>query len=126
MAKIAEITLQSNKLIAVHEKGADNANLIIINRSEHRKYTLKFATADSVIVNPKLKIVALKTKRNVRVASFEKQLLKTYNMAEDVEFWKWITPNLVFYFWSTSYLAFTCCFFDLHYRQFGVCCTRIA
>ena len=75
MAKIAEITLQSNKLIAVHEKGADNANLIIINRSEHRKYTLKFATADSVIVNPKLKIVALKTKRNVRVASFEKHLV---------------------------------------------------
>ena len=53
-------------------------------------------TADSAIMNPVSKVIALKAGKTLQIFNMElKAKMKAHNMAEDVVFWKWLTPALV-------------------------------
>ena len=53
-------------------------------------------TADSAIMNPVSKVIALKAGKTLQIFNMElKAKMKAHNMTDDVVFWKWLTPNLV-------------------------------
>jgi clathrin heavy chain len=53
-------------------------------------------TADSAIMNPISKVIALKAGKTLQIFNMElKAKMKAHNMTEDVVFWKWLTPALV-------------------------------
>ena len=55
-----------------------------------------FLLADSAIMNPKSKVIALKAGKTLQIFNIEmKSKMKAHTMAEDVIFWKWINVNTV-------------------------------
>ena len=53
-------------------------------------------TADSAIMNPVSKVIALKAGRQLQIFNIEmKSKVKSHAMTEDVVFWKWIAVNMV-------------------------------
>eukprot|EP00158_Paraphelidium_tribonemae_P009421 Partr_v1_DN28861_c0_g1_i4_m33619 putative clathrin heavy chain len=52
--------------------------------------------ADSAIMNPVSKVIALKAGRQLQIFNIEmKSKVKSHSMAQDVLFWKWISVNVV-------------------------------
>jgi len=53
-------------------------------------------TADSAIMHPTSKIIALKAQRQLQIFNLElKAKLKSHVMSEDVTFWKWISEKTI-------------------------------
>lgn len=53
-------------------------------------------TADSAIMNPDTKVIALKAGRQVQIFDLEKKAkVKSYVMTEDVLFWRWLGPGTI-------------------------------
>lgn len=51
-------------------------------------------SADSAIMNPASKVIALKAQKTLQIFNIEmKSKMKAHTMAEDVTFWKWISLN---------------------------------
>ncbi|KAI8057181.1 hypothetical protein BDF22DRAFT_669946 [Syncephalis plumigaleata] len=82
----ATLTMESDKFICIRETDGDQ------NRSLMRRPI----TADSAIMNPATKVIALKAGRQLQIFNLEmKSKVKAHMMPEDVTFWKWINNKTI-------------------------------
>ncbi|KAK0417358.1 hypothetical protein QR680_012963 [Steinernema hermaphroditum] len=92
----ATLTMESDKFIVVREKVGDSSQVVIIDMADPTNPNRRPITADSVIMNPDRKILALKSARTLQIFDLEsKQKLKSHNSTEDIGFWKWMNNKLI-------------------------------
>ncbi|XP_026488080.1 clathrin heavy chain isoform X2 [Vanessa tameamea] len=94
------LTMESDKFICVREKVGDTSEVVIIDMADPTNPIRRPISADSAIMNPASKVIALKGKAGVeaqktlQIFNIEmKSKMKAHTMTEDVVFWKWISPN---------------------------------
>ncbi|XP_011444196.1 clathrin heavy chain 1 isoform X1 [Crassostrea angulata] len=90
------LTMESDKYICVREKVGDTAQVIIIDMNDSSNPIRRPISADSAIMNPASKVIALKAGKTLQIFNIEmKSKMKSHTMTEDVIFWKWISVNTV-------------------------------
>lgn len=123
------LTMESDKFICVREKVGDTSEVVIIDMADPTNPIRRPISADSAIMNPASKVIALKGKAGVEAAQKTLQIfniemkskMKAHTMTEDVVFWKWISPNtlalvtkLSVYHWSMEGDSTPVKMFDRH------------
>jgi len=93
------VTMESEKSICVREVGASNS-VIVVDLANPGSPMKRPITADSALMNPVDKIIALKAAStggngdNLQIFNLEaKQKLKSVLIPEQVVFWKWISST---------------------------------
>jgi len=90
------LTMESDKFICIREKVGDTAQVVILDMADVANPIRRPISADSAIMNPKSKVIALKAGKTLQIFNIEmKSKMKAHTMAEDVIFWKWINVNTV-------------------------------
>ncbi|MBA0811327.1 hypothetical protein Gohar_003236, partial [Gossypium harknessii] len=91
--------MESDKYICVRETAPQNS-VVIIDMSMPMQPLRRPITADSALMNPNSRILALKaqlpgtTQDHLQIFNIEmKAKIKSHQMPEPVVFWKWITPK---------------------------------
>ncbi|KAG7203836.1 hypothetical protein KM043_013847 [Ampulex compressa] len=88
------LTMESDKFICVREKVGDTAQVVIIDMNDSANPIRRPISADSAIMNPASKVIALKAMKTLQIFNIEmKSKMKAHTMTEDVVFWKWISLN---------------------------------
>ncbi|XP_034827603.1 clathrin heavy chain isoform X1 [Maniola hyperantus] len=123
------LTMESDKFICVREKVGETSEVVIIDMADPTNPIRRPISADSAIMNPASKVIALKGKAGVEAAQKTLQIfniemkskMKAHTMTEDVVFWKWISPNtlalvtkLSVYHWSMEGDSTPVKMFDRH------------
>ncbi|SAM07401.1 hypothetical protein [Absidia glauca] len=102
------LTMESDRFICVRENINGANQVVIIDLHNNNELLRRPISADSVIMHPTTKVMALKAARTLQVFNLElKSKLKSHTMNEDVVFWKWINlktlglvTNTAVYHWS--------------------------
>ncbi|MGH0184590.1 UNVERIFIED_CONTAM: hypothetical protein FKN15_015546 [Acipenser sinensis] len=90
------LTMESDKFICIREKVGDQAQVVIIDMSDPTNPIRRPISADSAIMNPTSKVIALKAAKTLQIFNIEmKSKMKAHTMTEEVLFWKWISVNTV-------------------------------
>uniref|UniRef100_A0A914HD52 Clathrin heavy chain n=1 Tax=Globodera rostochiensis TaxID=31243 RepID=A0A914HD52_GLORO len=90
------VTMESDKYIVVREIVGDSAQVVILDVSNPSELTRRPVSADSALMNPVSKILALKSGKTLQIFDLEqKAKVKTHVANEDVVFWKWINPETI-------------------------------
>ncbi|XP_012589734.1 PREDICTED: clathrin heavy chain 2 [Condylura cristata] len=90
------LTMESDKFICVREKVGEKAQVVIIDMSNPMAPFRQPISAESAIMNPASKVIALKAGKILQIFNIEmKSKVKAYTMAEEVIFWKWVSVNTV-------------------------------
>jgi clathrin heavy chain len=90
------LTMESDKFICVREKVGETNQVVIIDMADPTNPIRRPISADSAIMNPASKVIALKAQKTLQIFNIEmKSKMKAHVMTEDVIFWKWISLNLV-------------------------------
>ncbi|KAF5272050.1 hypothetical protein FQR65_LT05031 [Abscondita terminalis] len=105
----ATLTMESDKFICVREKVGETSQVVIIDMADFNNPIRRPITAESAIMNPASKVIALKGKAGVeaqktlQIFNIEmKSKMKAHTMTEDVVFWKWISLNTLALVTETS------------------------
>eukprot|EP00252_Welwitschia_mirabilis_P023460 TRINITY_DN662_c0_g1_i1.p1 TRINITY_DN662_c0_g1~~TRINITY_DN662_c0_g1_i1.p1 ORF type:complete len:1707 (+),score=383.38 TRINITY_DN662_c0_g1_i1:314-5434(+) len=95
------VTMESDKYICVRETATQNS-VVIIDMNMPMQPLRRPITADSALMNPNSRILALKaqvpgtTQDHLQIFNIEmKAKMKSHQMPEQVVFWKWITPKML-------------------------------
>lgn len=95
------VTMESDKFICVRETGAANS-VTIVECANPGQPLRRPITADSALMNPVAKVIALKAAvagsaaDHLQIFNLElKSKMKSHQMPEQVVFWKWLTPALM-------------------------------
>ncbi|XXG67428.1 hypothetical protein AAC387_Pa06g0783 [Persea americana] len=95
------VTMESDKYICVRETSPQNS-IVIVDMNMPMQPLRRPITADSALMNPNSKILALKaqllgtTQDHLQIFNIEmKAKVKSHQMPEQVVFWKWITLKLL-------------------------------
>lgn len=97
------LTMESDKYICVREKVGETAHVVIIDLADTANPIRRPISADSAIMNPKSKVIALKSSNTLQIFNIEmKSKMKAHNMTDEVQFWKWINVNTVALVTETS------------------------
>ena len=92
------VTMESDKFVCVRETGANNS-VVIIDMAQPNTPLRRPITADSALMNPESKIIALKASAggqgdSLQIFNLEtKSKVKSFQIAQSVPFWKWISPT---------------------------------
>uniref|UniRef100_A0A452TKQ8 Clathrin heavy chain n=1 Tax=Ursus maritimus TaxID=29073 RepID=A0A452TKQ8_URSMA len=90
------LTMESDKFICVREKVGEQAQVVIIDMSDPMAPIRRPISAESAIMNPASKVIALKAGKTLQIFNIEmKSKMKSHTMAEEVIFWKWVSVNTV-------------------------------
>uniref|UniRef100_A0A803XN81 Clathrin heavy chain n=1 Tax=Meleagris gallopavo TaxID=9103 RepID=A0A803XN81_MELGA len=90
------LTMESDKFICIREKVGEQAQVVIIDMSDPTSPIRRPISAESAIMNPASKVIALKAGKTLQIFNIEmKSKMKAHAMAEEVIFWKWISVNTV-------------------------------
>eukprot|EP00762_Andalucia_godoyi_P000608 ANDGO_05236.mRNA.1 Clathrin heavy chain len=101
------VTMESDKYICVREQQGDASQICIIETANQQVIRQRI-NADSAIMHPQSKVLALKSGTTLQIFNLEmKAKMKSHTTQEQVVFWKWIsvsmlalvTPTAVFH-WS--------------------------
>ena len=116
MISFTNVTMESEKFICVRETGTANA-VVIVDVASPSQPLKRPITADSALMNPEKRIIALKAttaegdgKDHLQIFNIEqKAKMKSHQMDEPVVFWKWldatmlgVVTNTSVYHWSMS------------------------
>lgn len=97
-------TMESEKYICVRETGGNN-QLLVVDMSNPTQPIRRPITADSAVMNPERKVIALKagaqapaggaaTGNSLQVFDLDsKTKLKAFAMSDQVVYWRWISPS---------------------------------
>eukprot|EP00124_Ichthyophonus_hoferi_P002666 Ihof_evm7s191 gene=Ihof_evmTU7s191 len=86
------LTMESDKYICVREKVGETNQVVIIDMSDPTKPVRRPITADSAIMHPVSKVIALKAGRILQIFNLElKSKMKSFSTTDDVVFWTWIS-----------------------------------
>ncbi|KAK9810517.1 hypothetical protein WJX72_012055 [[Myrmecia] bisecta] len=93
------VTMESDKFICIRETGAQNS-VVIVDMASPMAPMKRPITADSALMNPVSKVIALKATvqgaagDNLQIFNLEmKSKMKSFQIAQPVVFWKWISPS---------------------------------
>ena len=93
------VTMESEKFICVRETGASN-NVVIVDMANPLTPLKRPITADSALMNPNSKVIALKATvagsagDSLQIFNLElKSKMKSFQIAQPVTFWKWISST---------------------------------
>ncbi|XP_076453409.1 clathrin heavy chain 1-like [Babylonia areolata] len=90
------LTMESDKFICVREKVGETAQVVIIDMNDSGNPIRRPISADSAIMNPASKVIALKAGKTLQIFNIEmKSKMKAHTMTEEVTFWKWISVNMI-------------------------------
>ncbi|KAG8907666.1 hypothetical protein FRB99_002744 [Tulasnella sp. 403] len=90
------LTLESDRFICVREKVGEQNQVVIVDLADANNVMRRPITADSAIMHPSQKIIALKAQRQLQIFNMEtKTKVKSHQMNEDVVFWKWISESII-------------------------------
>nr|XP_025852083.1 clathrin heavy chain 1 [Vulpes vulpes] len=90
------LTMESDKFICIREKVGEQAQVVIIDMNDPSNPIRRPISADSAIMNPASKVIALKAGKTLQIFNIEmKSKMKAHTMTDDVTFWKWISLNTV-------------------------------
>ncbi|XP_075584881.1 clathrin heavy chain [Dermatophagoides farinae] len=90
------LTMESDKFICIREKVGDSSQVVIIDMANPTTPIRRPISADSAIMNPSTKVIALKAQRTLQIFNIEmKSMMKAHTMPEDVLFWKWINVKTI-------------------------------
>lgn len=90
------LTMESDRFICIREKVGEQNQVVIIDLSDPSNPIRRPITADSAIMNPASKVIALKAARTLQIFNMEmKSKVKAHTMTDEVMFWKWISVNTV-------------------------------
>ncbi|KAG8146272.1 putative Clathrin heavy chain protein [Naja naja] len=88
--------MESDKFICIREKVGEQAQVVIVDLSDPTTPIRRPISAESAIMNPASKVIALKAGKTLQIFNIEmKSKMKAHTMAEEVIFWKWISVNTV-------------------------------
>lgn len=88
------LTLESDHFICVREKVNEQNQVVIIDLSDANNVLRRPIGADSAIMHPTQKILALKSNRTLQIFNIDtKQKVKAHENNENVVFWKWISES---------------------------------
>ncbi|KAI9006215.1 clathrin D6 coat As full-length triskelion [Gaertneriomyces semiglobifer] len=92
----ATVTLESEKFVCIREKlgepGREQNQVVIVDMENPSQLMRRPITAESALMHPTTKIIALKAQRQLQIFNLElKAKIKSTQMNEDVIFWKWIS-----------------------------------
>ncbi|KAF8518034.1 hypothetical protein BU17DRAFT_76299 [Hysterangium stoloniferum] len=102
------LTLESDHFICVREKVNEQNQVVIIDLADANNVLRRPITADSAIMHPKQKILALKAQRQLQIFNIQtKTKVKSHIMNEDVVFWKWVSDSIIGLVTDTSVYHWT-------------------
>ncbi|KAM5263324.1 clathrin heavy chain 2 [Ctenodactylus gundi] len=88
------LTMESDKFICVREKVGEQMQVVIIDISDPMTPIRRPISAESAIMNPASKVIALKAGKTLQIFNIEmKSKMKSHTMADEVIFWKWISVS---------------------------------
>ncbi|CAM1154510.1 CLTC (predicted) [Pycnogonum litorale] len=88
--------MESDKFICIREKVGDSAQVVILDMTDATNPIRRPISADSAIMNPASKVIALKAMKTLQIFNIEmKSKMKAHTMVDDVTFWKWISVNTI-------------------------------
>ncbi|RTG89769.1 clathrin heavy chain [Schistosoma bovis] len=97
------LTMESDKFICVRETTGETSQVVIIDMNDPMNPTRRPISADTIIMNPVSKVMALKAGKLLQIFNIElKSKMKAYTMPEDVVFCKWISVNTIALVTGTS------------------------
>ncbi|XP_006150487.1 clathrin heavy chain 2 [Tupaia chinensis] len=92
----SSLTMESDKFICVRERVGEQAQVVIIDTSDPAAPVRRPISADSAIMNPASRVIALKAGKTLQIFNIEmKSKMKAHTMTEEVVFWKWVSVNTV-------------------------------
>ncbi|KAJ3982556.1 hypothetical protein F5890DRAFT_1529120 [Lentinula detonsa] len=90
------LTLESDHFICVREKVNEQNQVVIIDLADANNVMRRPISADSAIMHPRQKILALKAGRTLQIFNIEtKQKVKSHTNNEDIVFWKWVSDSTI-------------------------------
>jgi clathrin heavy chain len=91
----ANVTLESEKFVCVRESdAAGSSSVAIVDLTNIGQVLRRPMSADSAMMNPEYRVLALKSQRQLQLFSLEtKSKLKSYVMPQDVIYWRWVSPT---------------------------------
>uniref|UniRef100_A0A5S6QG16 Clathrin heavy chain n=1 Tax=Trichuris muris TaxID=70415 RepID=A0A5S6QG16_TRIMR len=90
----ATLTMESDKYICIREKVGESAQVVIIDMSDVGNPIRRPISADSVVMNPVSRVLALKAGKTLQIFNIDmKSKVKAHTMTDEVIFWKWINVN---------------------------------
>ncbi|EPZ31434.1 clathrin heavy chain 1-like protein [Rozella allomycis CSF55] len=90
------LTMESDKYICIREKVGEQNQLVIIDMGDVSNPLRRPISADSAIMNPASKVIALKAGKQLQIFNLElKAKIKSFMLSDDVVFWKWINVNTI-------------------------------
>ncbi|KAJ6670981.1 CLATHRIN HEAVY CHAIN RELATED [Salix viminalis] len=102
------VTMESEKYICIRETAPQNS-VVIVDMNMPMQPLRRPITADSALMNPNSRILALKaqlpgtTQDHLQIFNIElKAKVKSHQMPEQVVFWKWISPKMLALVTQTS------------------------
>ncbi|KAF7798005.1 hypothetical protein EIP86_009215 [Pleurotus ostreatoroseus] len=95
-ASTRTLTLESDHFIAIREKVGEQNQVVIVDLADANHVLRRPITADSAIMHPHKKILALKAGRTLQIFDIEaKQKVKSHVNDTDIVFWKWLSDNTI-------------------------------
>jgi len=90
------LTMESEKYICIREEVNGQVQVVIIDMATPTEPERRPITAESAIMNPVSKVIALKAGNYLQIFNMEmKSKMKSHQLTEPVIFWKWISPAAV-------------------------------
>ncbi|KAF7731429.1 hypothetical protein EC973_000237 [Apophysomyces ossiformis] len=90
------VTMESERFICVRELVNNQAQVVFIDLANNNEITRRPISADSAIMHPTTKVMALKAQSQLQVFNLEtKTKLKSHTMHEEVVFWRWINLKTI-------------------------------
>jgi len=116
------VTMESDKYICVREEVNGQVQVVIIEMANPTEPMRKPITAESAIMNPVSKVIALKAGQYLQIFNMEmKSKMKSFQMTDQVVSWKWtstatvaMTTGNAVYHWSMEGQSEPVKMFDRH------------
>ena len=90
------LTMESEKYICVREEVNGQVQVVIIDMATPTEPQRRPITAESAIMNPVSKVIALKAGNYLQIFNMEmKSKMKSFQLTDPVVFWKWISPGML-------------------------------
>ncbi|KAF9258879.1 clathrin heavy chain [Marasmius fiardii PR-910] len=90
------LTLESDHFICIRESVNGQNQVVIIDLADANNVLRRPISADSAIMHPRQKILALKAGRTLQIFNIEtKQKVKSHVNDADIVFWKWVNDSTI-------------------------------
>ena len=88
--------MESDKYICIREETNGQVQVAIIDMATPTEVQRRPIGAESAIMNPVSKVIALKAGNYLQIFNMDmKSKMKSHQLTEPVIFWKWISPAAV-------------------------------